>query len=152
MLASALVAICVPVALAQEDCATSACKADVSVSGHSEPSPVRIGQTSELKVTPKNDGPATARKIDLQINVNKNLRVVGARRYGGNRCSRKGHFIQCDMGEFIREQEAVVRVTVKGYKRGNYISTAKVYAEADDPNGGNGQVSMTTGIKAPQDR
>ncbi|MBA2504707.1 MAG: hypothetical protein H0V29_02045 [Thermoleophilaceae bacterium] len=72
--------------------------------------------------------------------------------YGGNGCSRKGHFIQCDIGDFVREQEAVVRVRVKGYKRGSYISTSKVYANGDDPNGGNGQVSMTTGIKAKRDR
>jgi Domain of unknown function DUF11 len=146
-----LLALGVPNALA-EDCNTSECKADVSVSGHSEPSPVRVREQSELKVTVKNEGPATAYGIELQINVNQGLKIISAAKYGARSCSYKGNFVKCDMGDFIREREAVVRVRVKGYKRGSYISDAKVYSMADDPNGGNGQVSMTTGVKAKNDR
>ena len=122
--------------------------ADVSVSGHAEPQPIKRGGRSELKITPKNDGPGAAYGIDLQVNVPYQLKILGVRNYGGFGCKVKGTFVQCDLGDFANQQEAVVRITVKGKRRGTWISDAKVYSSGiTDPNGGNNQVSMTIGVQ-----
>jgi uncharacterized protein DUF11 len=132
-------------------CYPSACRADVSVSGHSEPQPINRGGISELKVTPKNDGPDGALAIDLQIAVAPGLQVIGVTWYGGNACWRLSpRYIKCAMGDFRREQEGVVRVKVRGLTLGTHISHAKVFAyDVMEPNGGNNQVSMTTGVRDP---
>ncbi len=51
------------------------------------------------------------------------------------------------MGDFRREQEAVVLVKVKGPRVGFFISRAKVYSSGViDHNRGNNQVRMTIGV------
>lgn len=126
-------------------CSTIDGCADVSVSGHAEPQPIKRGGFSELKITPKNDGPGTAYGIDLQVNVPSQLRIKKATAYGARGgCKVKGTFVRCDMGDYVSQQEGVVRIKVKGMKTGTFISEAKVYSQGvTDPNGGNGQVSMT---------
>ena len=128
-----------------ERCTTVAGCADISVSGHAEPQPIKRGGFSELKITPKNDGPGAAYGIDLQVNVPSALRIKKATAYGARGgCRVKGTFVRCDMGDFANQQEGVVRIKVKGMKTGTWISEAKVYSQGvTDPNGGNGQVSMT---------
>lgn len=147
VLIAVMVALAAAPAVGGGRCGPDACRADVSVSGHAEPQPIRVGETSELKVTPKNNGVDGALKIDLQITVADGLRVLGLKRYGGNSCTRKGQFIRCDMGDFKREQEGVVVVKVKGPKRGFFISRAKVYSSGVvDKNRGNNSVRMTIGV------
>jgi hypothetical protein len=77
--------------------------------------------------------------------------VISVTRYGGKACwMLNSHYIKCDMGDFRREQMGVVRVKVRGIATGTHISRAKVFAyDIVDPNGGNNQVSMTTGVKDP---
>ena len=130
---------------AAERCNTIDGCADVSVSGHAEPQPIRRGGYSELKITPKNDGPGTAYGIDLQVNVPSQLRIKKVTPYGARGgCKVRGTFVRCDMGDYVSQQEGVVRIKVKGMKTGTFISDAKVYSQGViDPNGGNGQVSMT---------
>ena len=128
-------------------CGPQACRADVSVSGHAEPQPIRVGETSELKVTPKNNGVDGALKIDLQITVATGLRILKITRYGGNSCTRNHQFIRCYMGDFAREQEAVVVVKVRAPKTGFFISRARVYSSGViDHNTGNNSVRMTIGV------
>ena len=122
--------------------------ADISVSGHAEPQPIKRGGTSELKITPKNDGPSPAYGIDLQVTVPSQLKILDVRLFGGRSCSVKGTFVRCDFGDFRREQLGVVRIKVKGTRRGTFISDADVYSQGiEDPNGGNNQVSMTIGVQ-----
>ena len=129
-------------------CSQSYGCADVSVSGHAEPQPIKRKGRSELKVTPKNDGPGAAYGIDLQVDVPRQLKILKVVHYGGNSCYFRGTFVQCDLGDFANQQEAVVRITVKGKRKGTWISDAKVYSQGvTDPNGGNNQVSMTIGVQ-----
>ena len=148
--AGALLALAAPAAGGPDPaprCSTIDGCADVSVSGHAEPQPIRRGETSELKITPKNDGPGAAYGIDLQVNVPYQLKIKKVTLYGGRSCKTKGTFVQCDMGDFANQQEGVVRIKVKGTRVGTWISDAKVYSQGvTDPNGGNGQVSMTIGV------
>jgi len=147
---AALVAACLlaPAAAGGGRCGDQTCRADVSVSGHAEPQPIRRGETSELKVTPKNDGPDGALAIDLQVDVPHQLKILKTRVHGGFGCDVQGTFVQCDMGDFASQQLGVVRIKVRGKKKGTYVSKAKVYAsDVDDPNGGNNQVGMTIGVK-----
>lgn len=141
-----LPALLVGAAVASGDgrCGPATCRADVDVSGHAEPQPIRRGDTSEFKFTAKNDGPDGALGIELQATIPAGLEILSVQHFGGNACTVSGTFVKCDLGDFAREQEAVVRVKVRGTKVGRYIAPAKVYAhDVDDPNGGNGQVSAT---------
>lgn len=124
--------------------------ADVSVSGHAEPQPIYRGDKSELKITPKNDGPSPAYGVDLQVDVPHQLEILEVRAHGARSgCNVDGTFVRCDMGDFAPEQLGVVRIEVKGTETGTFISRARVYSQGvEDPNGGNGQVSMTIHVKS----
>lgn len=119
--------------------------ADIGVSGHAEPQPIRRGNTSTLKITPKNNGPSPAYGIDLQVDVPSQLKILEVRSFGARGgCKVNGTFVRCDFGDFVREQLGVAKIKVKGTRTGTFISEAKVYSQGvEDPNGGNGQVSMT---------
>lgn len=147
ILSLAVLAAAAP-ALADGRCGANACRADVGVSGHAEPQPIHPGEVTRLKVTAKNNGYDGALAIDLQVAVPAELRIVKVRRYGGNRCRWKQGFVRCDLGDFRREQEAVVVIYVKARRLGTYIARGKVYAsDIVDPNGGNNQVGMTVMVK-----
>src|SRR3954470_14912993 len=103
LVAAAFVAA--PSALADGRCGSQPCRADVDVSGHSEPQPIRLNETSSIKVTAKNDGYDGALKIDLQVDVPHQLRILSVKNYGGFGCTVKGTFVRCDLGDFAREQE-----------------------------------------------
>ena len=78
----------------------------------------------------------------------RELKILDVRQYGGRSCSTQGTFVRCDFGDFRREQLGVVRIKVKGTRRGTFISDADVYSQGiGDPNGGNNQVSMTIGVQ-----
>lgn len=129
-------------------CGDAACRADMSVSGHAEPQPIRKGEKTELKITPKNDGPDGALAVDLQVDVHRKLKILKTRVYGGFGCDVSGTFVQCDMGDFARDQLGVVRIKVKGKRKGTFVSDARVYAsDIDDPNGGNDKVGITVGVQ-----
>jgi len=129
-------------------CSNEVSCADVGISGHAEPQPIRRGNTSSLKISPKNNGPSTAYGIEVHTNVNPGLRIKDVRIYGGQSCSVSGSFVRCFFGDFVREQMGVVVIKVKGPKTGTFISDAKVYSQGvEDPNGGNGQVSMTIHVQ-----
>jgi len=132
------------VALADGRCGSRTCRADVSVSGHAEPQPIRRAETSEIKLTAQNNGEDGALAIDLQATVPDGLRILSVNHFGGRSCRHEGTFVQCDLGDFASQQQAVVRIKVRGDREGTYITRAKVYAsDVDDPNGGNNQVSAT---------
>ena len=146
-LAGALMAL-TPQAMADGRCGPRTCRADVGIAGHAEPQPIHPGETSSLKVTAKNNGYDGALDIDLHVTVAKGLRILSVRRYGGNSCHRKQRFVRCDLGDFRREQEAVVVIRVRAPHLGTYISHGRVYSSGVvDPNGGNNQVGMTIGVK-----
>jgi hypothetical protein len=129
-------------------CGDAACRSDMSVSGHAEPQPIRKGEKTELKITPKNDGPDGALAVDLQVDVHRKLKILGTKVYGGFGCRVSGTFVQCDMGDFAKDQLGVVRIKVKGKKKGTFVSNARVYAsDIDDPNGGNNSVGITVGVQ-----
>ena len=132
-------------------CGDQTCRSDMSVSGHAEPQPIRKGEKTELKITPKNDGPDSAFKVDLQVDVPRQLKILGTKVYGGFGCDVSGTFVRCDMGDFASQQLGVVRIQVKGKRKGTFVSNARVYAsEIDDPNGGNNQVGITVGVQGRQ--
>jgi Domain of unknown function DUF11 len=137
-----------PAATGGGRCGDQPCRADMSVSGHAEPQPIRKGQKTELKVTPKNDGPDGALAVDLQVDVHRKLKILGTRVFGGFGCDVQGTFVQCDMGDFARDQLGVVRIKVKGKKKGTFVSNARVYAsDIIDSNGGNDRVGITVGVQ-----
>jgi hypothetical protein len=128
-------------------CGDQACRSDMSVSGHAEPQPIRKGEKTELKITPKNDGPDGALAVDLQVDVPAGLKILDTRVYGGFGCNVSGTFVRCNMGDFASQQLGVVRIKVKGKRKGTFVSNARVYAsDIDDPNGGNNRVGITVGV------
>ena len=146
LLITALAVVAVPAsgAVGKGRCGDLPCRADVSVSGHAEPQPIHKNETTTLKITPKNDGPDAALDIDLQVDVPRQLKIKSVEHYGGLGCSVDGTFVRCDMGDFNDQQLGVVKIKLKGKRKGTWISEARVYAsDVDDPNGGNGQVSIS---------
>jgi len=147
LIALVVVGALAPAAIGRGRCGDQPCRADVDVSGHAEPQPIHKGETSALKVTAKNDGYDGALNIDLQVDVPYQLKILKVTHYGGNSCKVKGTFVRCDLGDFAREQEAVVRIKVRGTRHGTFISNARVYAsDVIDPNMGNNHVEMTIGV------
>jgi len=145
----AAIALCAAApALGDGRCGPDPCRADVGIAGHAEPQPIHPGETTRLKVTAKNNGYDGALDIDLQVTIPPELRYVTLRRYGGNRCHHKPGFVRCDLGDFRREQQAVVVITVRARRLGTFISRGHVYSSGViDPNGGNNQVGMTVPVR-----
>jgi uncharacterized repeat protein (TIGR01451 family) len=130
-------------------CGPKECKADVGIAGHAEPQPIRRGETTRLKITVKNNGPDGALGVWMQTDVPRQLKIVRVDRYGGGwSCDVQGTFVKCDLGDFRREQEVVVVITVRGAVRGTWITDAYAYSgDGTDGNAGNGHVSMTVGVR-----
>jgi hypothetical protein len=130
-------------------CGALACKADLSVSGHAEPQPIRVGEHSEYAFTVQNNGPDGALTVKAHINVDQGIRVDNAVVYGGQSCSVSGTFVACDVGDLTKLQQAVVRVRVTGTTTGTFAARAEVFGyDIEDPNGGNGQATATLGVQA----
>jgi uncharacterized repeat protein (TIGR01451 family) len=128
-------------------CGPNPCRADVGIFGHAEPQPVRLGDTSQFKLTAQNNGPDGALNVELQATIPDGLQILAATPYGGRSCSVTGTFVDCWLGDFAAEQLAVVIVRVRAVKVGTWIAPAKVYSsDVVDPNGGNNQVSATLGV------
>jgi uncharacterized repeat protein (TIGR01451 family) len=130
-------------------CGPKPCKADVGISGHAEPQPIRRGETARLKITVKNNGPDGALGVWMQTDVPRQLKIVKVDRYGGGwSCAVEGTFVKCDLGDFAREQEVVVVITVRARVRGTWITDAYAYSrDGTDGNAGNGHVAMTLGVR-----
>ncbi len=145
LLAAALLA---PSSAISGRCGDATCRSDMSISGHAEPQPIRKGEKTELKITPKNDGPDGALAVEVHVDIPQQLKVKDTRVHGGFGCSVQGTFVDCEMGDFAKDQLGVIRIEVKGRKKGTYVSQARVFAyDIDDPNGGNGQVGITVGVQ-----
>lgn len=128
-------------------CGDQACRADIALSGHAEPQPIRRGEKTELKITPKNQGPDAAKDVEVHVDVHRKLKIKRARTFGGHGCQVSGTFVQCKMGDFSNQQLGVVRIKVKGKKKGTFVSQARAFAyDIEDPNGGNAQVDITVGV------
>jgi hypothetical protein len=148
MLLLALVVLGVWTSVAQAGrCGDTACRADLSVSGHAEPQPIHVGERSEFKFTVQDNGPDTALAVKLQVRVSSGVKIVDALAYGGQSCSVDGTFVQCDIGDLVKLQQAVVRVRVQGVSTGTFSGRADVFGyDIEDPNGGNNQVTATLGV------
>lgn len=138
-------------AFGEDVCPSVGCKADVSVSGHAEPTPIRVGENSEFKFTVANNGPQTSYGAMLHTTIPSGLRVTSVQSYGKYECSADGAGkIDCAIGDLVNEQLAVVLVKVRGLKVGKYVVGATVNEDSpSDPNGGNSQVSATMQVLAP---
>ena len=133
-------------------CSDTSC-ADLGVSGHAEPQPIRKGERSTLKITPKNNGLGKTYGVKMTAEVPKQLKVKKVRMSGdGNDygCDNNGYgYIICYPGDFEAEELAVIKITVKAKRKGTFITPVKVYSQGtNDPNGGNNQVSITVGVGA----
>jgi hypothetical protein len=147
--AGALALVAPAVAGADGRCGPKECKADLGISGHAEPQPIRRGETSRLKITVKNNGPDGALGVWMQTDVPRQLKIVKVDRYGGGwSCNVQGTFVKCDLGDFRREQEVVIVITVRGRVRGTWITDAYAYdTDGGDGNADNGHVAMTLGVR-----
>jgi hypothetical protein len=135
------------VALADGRCGSQSCKSDISVSGHAEPQPVKIGETSRLKFTIKNNGPDGTESTEFKTTVPEGLRIARTLTYGGPQCGQDGRFVDCKLGAFAAFQTMTVQVDVVGSRAQTFIVPANAYGYgSDDPNGGNGQVSVPLGV------
>lgn len=144
---TALVASGAGVALADGRCGAAACRSDVGVSGYAAPQPVAVGARSQLKFTVKNNGPDGTEGTELQTTVPEGLRIRSTVTHDGPQCGQDGRFVQCRLGPFAKNQSMAVDVDVEATRAGTYVVPAKVFgAGSDDPNGGNGQVSVTLGV------
>jgi hypothetical protein len=143
-LTGALGASGVGVALADGRCGAQSCKSDVSVSGFAEPQPIKVGGTSALKFTVKNNGPDGTESTDLKTTIPDGLQITRTLTYGGPQCSQDGQFVACQLGPLAKFQTMTVQVDVKAKREQTFIVPAQVYGYgSDDPNGGNGQVSVS---------
>lgn len=128
-------------------CGDVTCTADLVVSGHAEPQPIRVGEHSEYKFTAQNDGPDSAVSVKMNIDVPAGLKILATYVYGGNGCSVSGTFVSCDLGDFQKLQQAVVRIDVEGDNVGTFLAKAEVFGyDIQEPSGGNNQVTATLGV------
>ncbi len=156
VLAAALLAATLlgPGAATARECSYATNCADVSVSGHAEPQPIRRGGRSTLKITVKNNGPGRAWDSKVTAEVPRKLKVKKVHIAGdGNDygCSNNGYgYVECYPGQLSPEELAVMKVKVKAKKKGTYVTPANVYNNGGgwyDPNGGNNQVGITIGVQ-----
>jgi hypothetical protein len=132
------------VALADGRCGANACKSDVSVSGHAEPSPIKVGETARLKYFVRNNGPDGTTSTDFKTTVPEGLDVVSTQTFDGPQCSLSGRFVDCKLGAFAAFQTMTVQVDVRARRATTFTIPGNVYGYgSDDPNGGNGQVSIS---------
>lgn len=134
------------------DCTVEGKCADISISGHAEPQPIRRGEKTTLKLTAKNNGPAASHGDWVQTQVPQGLKVKRKTISGdGNDygCEDNGFgFVKCYTGDLTKNEVSVVKIRVKAKEKGTFIIPAYAYADGStsDPNGGNGQVSITVGV------
>lgn len=134
----------VGVALADGRCGSQSCRSDMSVSGHAEPSPIKVGETARLKFFVRNNGPDGTESTDFKTTVPEGLDIVGTQTYDGPQCGLSGRFVDCKLGAFAAFQTMTVQVDVKARKATTFTIPGNVYGYgSDDPNGGNGQVSIS---------
>lgn len=132
------------VALADGRCGAQSCKSDMSVSGHAEPSPIKVGETARLKFFVRNNGTDGTESTDFKTTVPEGLDIVGTQTYGGPQCGVSGRFVDCKLGAFAAFQTMTVQVEVKARRAQTFTIPGNVYGYgSDDPNGGNGQVSVS---------
>jgi hypothetical protein len=140
-----------PEALAQHHlgCTTTVGCADLSLSGHAEPQPIRRGEVSWVVVKPKNDGPGTSYGVAVHVDVPAQLKVLGTQVYGArNGCTVKGTYVSCDFGDFVSQQLGTLKIKVRGRKKGTWISKAIDFSPyTGDPNTGNNHVEITVGVE-----
>jgi hypothetical protein len=119
-------------------------KADMGIWGYAVRQPIKRGETTQLKFVIKNNGPSGAHKIYLQATIPYQLSIRRWKLYGGLGCTVKGTFVKCRMGSFALEQQGTLLVTVRGSKRGTYVSDANVFATgSNDRVDGNNAVHAT---------
>ncbi|MDO9408726.1 hypothetical protein [Patulibacter sp.] len=135
------------VALADGRCGAVNCRSDISVSGFAEPQPVKIGETSRLKFTVRNNGPDGTESTELKTTIPDGLKISRTLTYGGPQCGQTGQFVECKLGAFAAFQTMTVQVDVVGTRAQTFQIPANVYGYgSDDPNGGNGQVTASLGV------
>jgi hypothetical protein len=118
--------------------------ADMGIWGYAVRQPIKRGETTQLKFVIKNNGPAGAHRITLQATIPYQLQIRRYKLYGGLGCTVKGTFVKCRMGSFALEQQGTLLVTVRGRKRGTFVSDANVFATASsDRKDGNDAVHAT---------
>jgi len=140
------------VALADGRCGAAACRSDMSVSGHAEPQPVKVGETSRLKFLIKNNGPNGTESTEFKTTIPDGLKISRTLTYGGPQCGQSGQFVDCKLGAFAAFQTMTVQVDVVGSRVQTFTIPANVYGYgSDDPNGGNGQVSVSLGVRSKSD-
>ena len=141
-----------PPAATARDCTIEGKCADISVSGHAEPQPIRKGEKTTLKITAKNDGPVPSYGDWIQATIPKELKVKRQTISGDGKdygCSDNGYgFVKCYTGDLVANELSVVKIRVKAKKKGTFIIPVQAYADGstNDPNGGNNQVSITVGV------
>jgi hypothetical protein len=136
------------VALAFAVTAEATSKADLGIWGYAVRQPIKRGETTQLKFVIKNNGPSGGHRIYLQATVPYQLQMRRWKLYGGLGCTVKGTFIKCRMGAFALEQQGTLLITVRGRKRGTYVSHANVFATAsNDRVDGNNDVGATIMVR-----
>lgn len=137
-------------ASAARQCSYETHCADVSVSGHAEPQPIRKGGRTTLKVTAKNNGPGRSWNSKVATQLPKGLKYKGVSISGDGGdygCSENGYgYVECLPGELSPEELAVVKIKVTGKRRGTWVTQVDIHNNGGgwyDPNGGNNQVRIT---------
>jgi hypothetical protein len=64
----------------------------------------------------------------MRAEVPAALPIVRWRLYGGLGCTVTGTFVRCRLGDLAREQQATVRLSVRGTRRGTWMTEADVDA------------------------
>src|ERR1700753_2925155 len=129
-------------AVADAPCGPEGCRADISISGHTEPSPIRLGDTSEFKLTGENNGPQTAKNVVLRTTVPEGLTITSIKSYATDPCSVDGRAVTCPLGDMVAEQITVVLINVRGTQVAKHIVPATVSSDGpSDPTGGNNHAS-----------
>jgi hypothetical protein len=137
---------------AARECTVEGKCADISISGHAEPQPIRKGGKTTLKLTAKNNGEVQSYGNWVQVTVPAGLNVKRQTIEGDGKdygCSDNGYgFVKCYTGDLSKNEVSVVKIRVKAKKKGTFIIPAQAYADGStsDPNGGNNQVSITVGV------
>ncbi len=127
-------------------------RADVSVRLFATPYPSLVQNTNvAVRLTVKNDGPATAENVSVNIPTPANTTVVSITRASQGGCSSNAVAVRCDLGDMRNGRSIAVTITYKPRTVGAWTPEATVMTNTADLNTANNQSTVRlTVTAAPQ--
>ena len=122
-------------------------RANLKITKHDSPDPVRIGRTLTYKLNVENLGPSRATAVTVRDRLPNQLLLVSAKTSRGS-CSASGATVTCRLGDMpavVGKQQIVIAAKVQGAPR-TIANTATVASITDDPQPANNTDTESTRV------